>query len=134
MKRLTVAVFGLMVASVAVGAEWVEVQRDNTKRTFIETTKIKILKTDVNNRLISGWVRNEFFDNKNDIESLNRQYLIECNKDLYKLNTYIAYDKSGHLLQNITDMASLKENGSYRPIVPGSEGELWFSELCKRSK
>lgn len=131
MKRLAVAVFGLMMASVTVGAGWgPEIESVKGDLTYVDFTSIK--NSIVNGQQVAGsWIKTKKkLKNSKDLKKEIAEYKAfswyNCKeKTKTKAISLVLYSSN----QSIIESSNYMVDGFY-PIVPDSVDEAVFNTTC----
>lgn len=133
MKRLTVAVFGLMVASVAVGANWTDDLKNIKGDIFnIDLDSIKTANYQYN-PIVGFWVKAKYPKNSKNLMVDGKYYRsskaykwVDCkNKTESNPTQSIYYDISGDILKSRSNSIQ-----KFEEIVPESISENHFNTVC----
>lgn len=131
MKRLAVAVFGLMMASVAVGADWgPEIESIKGDKTYVDWDSIKT--TTLNGEQVVGsWTKTKnkikkSKEMKNQVAEYKSFNWFNCREKTKTKSTSLVLYSSN---QSIIESSNFGVDGFF-PIVPDSVDEGVFNTVC----
>lgn len=141
MKRLAVAVFGLMVASLAVGANWVEINDSIQKKTvtYIDVDSLE----QVNLHLVGSYqtpvysvfLKEEYkkgSKQRNEgIARTNINYYVICDPKAHFTRAAIRYNTKDEQVWSDKANISLLSQNDFSPSYPDTIGEFVNDIVCK---
>lgn len=142
MKRLAVAVFGLMVASLAVGANWVEINDSIQKKTVTYMDVDSLEK--INLHLVGSYqtpVHSVFLKEEYKKGSKQRNdgiartvinYYVTCDPKAHFTRAAVRYDSKDEQIWSDKANISLLSQNDFSPTYPGTIGEFVNDTVCKK--
>jgi hypothetical protein len=132
MKRLAVAVFGLLVASVAVGADGVDIFETPIAT---EPLNAKVISESYEPKIISAWMESIAVDEAKKRVYIARktEYFINCKDSTMLTKSSYMYDKNGNIIKSYTNDSVRKPisyASGYASMPPNSIGELFIKNSC----
>lgn len=137
MKRLAVAVFGLMAASVAVGGDWRKIDEHTDRIFYVEREGIK--KSEYNGKPIVGtWIKLEIKTNEKEKTRQGKYVRSEsiflwyncADKTVSESGQFVQHDINGNVLGNIALQDFHKQ---FNDILPNSTEEKAYDVVCINS-